>query len=173
MNLLDSHDTARLLSIAGGDKATVRLATILLMTVPGAPSVYYGDEIGLEGKDDPDCRRTINWDKRDSWDMETLAYYKQLISLRKSHPALRRGSYQRLHTGPLSYTFSRALDNDKLIVALNAGDKALKLEIPVNGLAADGTTFKAVYGKGTATVEAGMVKVTIPARDGLILAKQE
>ena len=170
LNLLDSHDTARLLSIAGEDKATVRLATILLMTVPGAPSVYYGDEIGLAGKDDPDCRRTINWDKRDSWDMETLAYTKQLINLRKAHPALRRGAFKTLHAGALSYAFSRAKDNDKLIIVLNVGDRAQKLDIPVKGLVEDGVMLKAVYGKGSVMVEGGMAKVTVPARDGVILA---
>ena len=172
LNLLDSHDTARLLSIANGDKATVRLATILLMTVPGAPSVYYGDEISLPGKDDPDCRRTINWDNRDSWDMETLAYYKQLISLRKSHIALRRGAFKGLHSGPLSYAFSRALDNDKLIIALNVSDKAQKLDIPVKGLVEDGATLKAVYSKGNVTVEGGIARVNVPARDGVILSAQ-
>ncbi len=169
LNLLDSHDTARLLSMAGEDKATVRLATILLMTVPGAPSIYYGDEIGLPGKDDPDCRRTINWDNRESWDMEALAYYKQLISIRRGHTALRRGSYKRLHTGALSYAFSRELGDDKLVVALNVGDKAQKLEIPVRGLVEDGVTLKAIYGKGSVTVEGGVVKMNVPARDGVIL----
>lgn len=172
LNLLDSHDTARLLSIADEDKATVRLATILLMTVPGAPSVYYGDEISLPGKDDPDCRRTINWDNRSTWDMDTLAYYKQLISIRKSHVALRRGAFLGLHAGPLSYAFSRAKDNDKLIIALNVADKAQKLEIPVKGLVEDGATLKAIYGKGSVTVEGGIAKVNVPARDGVILAAQ-
>lgn len=170
LNLLDSHDTARLLSVAGEDKATVRLATILLMTVPGAPSIYYGDEISLPGKHDPDCRRTINWDNRQTWDMETLGYYKQLISLRKAHPALRRGTFKTLQAGETSYAFSRAKEDDKLIVALNVGDKAQKLDIPVKGLAEDGATFKAVYGKGNVTVEGGAIKVNVPARDGVILA---
>jgi len=146
------------------------LATILLMTVPGAPSVYYGDEISLPGKDDPDCRRTINWDNRASWDMDTLAYYKQLIAIRKSHIGLRRGAFQGLHAGPLSYAFSRSLDDDKLIIALNVGDKAQKLDIPVKGLVADGTTLKTIYGKGSVTVEGGIAKVNIPARDGVILS---
>ncbi len=104
--------------------------------------------------------------------MDTLAYYKQLISIRKSRVALRRGRYQRLHTGALSYAFSRATGDDKLIVALNAGDKALKLEIPVKGLVEDGATLKALYGKDNVTVEGGMVKISVPARDGIILSAQ-
>ena len=62
MNLLDSHDTARFLSITGS-KAALRLATLFQMTYPGAPCVYYGNEIGMEGRKDPDCRRTFNWNE--------------------------------------------------------------------------------------------------------------
>jgi hypothetical protein len=104
--------------------------------------------------------------------MDTLAYYKQLISIRKSHIALRRGAFLGLHAGPLSYAFSRAKDDDKLIVALNVADKAQKLEIPVKGLVEDGATLKAIYGKGSVMVEGGIAKVNVPARDGVILQAQ-
>jgi len=169
LNLLDSHDTARFLSICGEDKASVRLASLLLMTFPGAPSVYYGDEIGLPGGDDPDCRRTINWEQRDQWDKDLFSHYKKLIALRHAHPALRRGAYKRLQAGPLTYAFGRELGDDKLIVALNVGDNALKLEVPVNGLFTDGTELKALVGKGSFRVEDGLVKLSLPARDGMVL----
>lgn len=169
LNLLDSHDTARLLSICGGDKASVKLASLLLLTFPGAPSIYYGDEIGLPGGDDPDCRRTINWAQRENWDMNLLSHYKQLIALRKAHPALRRGRYQRLQAGPFTYVFARELGDDKLIVAVNVSDKAAKIDIPVKDLLADGTSLKALYGKGNLKVEGGKVRVNLPGRDGLVL----
>ncbi len=170
LNLLDSHDSARLISIVNGDKAAVRLGTMLLMTVPGAPSVYYGDEIGLTGGLDPDCRRTIQWDKRENWDMDALAYHKQLIALRHAHPALRRGKFVHLHDGPLTYTFGRQLEGDNMIVALNVGDQAAEIDVPVKGLFADGTALKAVFGSGNGTVENGQIKLNLPARDGVILA---
>src|SRR5262249_42132916 len=98
LNLLDSHDTARLITIAGGDKASVRRATLLMMTYPGAPSIYYGDEIGLPGGNfDPDTRRTMQWDRQDTWDMQLLAFHKQVIAMRHAHPALRTGAYRRLY----------------------------------------------------------------------------
>jgi cyclomaltodextrinase len=170
LNLLDSHDTARLLSICGGDKASVKLASLLLMTFPGAPSVYYGDEIGLPGGDDPDCRRTINWEQRASWDLNLLAHYKQLIAIRHAHPALRRGRYQRLQAGPHTYAFGRDLGENKLIVALNTGDRAARIDLPVKDLFADGAALTALYGKVNPTVEDGKVKLTLPARDGVILS---
>ncbi|MEO8611263.1 MAG: glycoside hydrolase family 13 protein [Chloroflexota bacterium] len=168
LNLLDSHDTARFLNICGGDKASARLGALFLLTFPGAPSIYYGDEIGLPGDNDPDCRRTILWDKRDSWDMELLAHYKQLVGLRNQYKALRRGKFTSLAAGATTYAFSRALDQETIIVAVNVGDRAQKIELPVKNLLADGTVLKALYGKGKAAIENGMVSVTIPARDGLI-----
>jgi cyclomaltodextrinase len=169
LNLLDSHDTARLLSIAGGDKNTVKLATLLLLTAPGAPSIYYGDEISLPGGYDPDCRRAFPWDKS-LWDMDTLAYHKQLIALRRDHVALRRGRYRTLQHGEHTYAFLRELDNDQLIVAVNVGEKSTKITIPVKDIFADGVALKALYGKGNPTVEGGAVKISLPARDGIILS---
>ena len=169
LNLLDSHDTPRLLSIANGDRATVRLGTILLMTYPGAPSIYYGDEIGLPGGSDPDCRRTIAWDKRDTWDMDALAYHKQLIAVRRAHPALRRGRYLRLYATGMVYAFGRQLDNDRVLVVVNAGDAEQTVEIPLNGLFSDGTQLTAAYGQGSASVEGGKVKIAVAARDGVVL----
>lgn len=169
LNLLDSHDTPRLLSIAGEDKNTVKLATILLMTFPGAPSVYYGDEIGLPGLRDPDCRRTIQWDKRDQWDTSVLAYHKKLIALRHAHPVLRRGRFVRLHDTLSTYTFGRVLDDERMVVSVNAGDKAQKIEVDVSSLYADGTTLSALYGTGKVQVEGGKIRLELPARDGVIL----
>ena len=127
----------------------------------------------MSGKHDPDCRRAFPWDKPDTWDKETLAYHKQLIAVRHAHPALRRGRYQLLDAGDLTVAYSRALDDDKVMVALNVGDKAAKVDVPVTDLFPDGTHLKAVYGKANVTVEGGSVKLTIPARDGLVLAKAE
>ena len=57
LNLLDSHDTPRFITCARGDESALRLATLFMFTYPGAPCIYYGDEIGLDGRHDPDCRR--------------------------------------------------------------------------------------------------------------------
>jgi alpha-glucosidase len=85
-NLVDSHDTPRILNIVGGDKTRVKLAVALLMTVPGVPCVYYGDEIGMEGGHDPDNRRCMSWDES-TWDHDLSTYFKRLIQLRRSAPA--------------------------------------------------------------------------------------
>ncbi|MEL6216822.1 MAG: glycoside hydrolase family 13 protein, partial [Pseudomonadota bacterium] len=95
LNLLASHDTARLLTLVGGDRASVELATLLLLTFPGAPCIYYGDEVGLAGGNDPDCRRGFPSEER--WDRELLACHRQLIALRHQYPALQTGEYRTLH----------------------------------------------------------------------------
>lgn len=117
LNLLDSHDTARLITVVGGDRSSVELATILLMTFPGAPSLYYGDEVGLEGGFDPDCRRGFP-DKK-YWDLDVLNYHKYLIKLRHQHPTLCTGKYKILYAENSLYVFARISETEEIIVAIN------------------------------------------------------
>jgi len=170
LNLLDSHDTARLISIAGGDRASVRLATLLLMTFPGAPSIYYGDEIGLPGTNfDPDTRRTILWDRPETWDMQALEYHKQLIAMRHAHPALRTGAYHRLHADDDSYVFARTCADAALLVAVNIAEAPRNILVPTNGLFPEGGELEPVYGGSGARVEDGQVWLNLAGRDGLVL----
>lgn len=90
VNLIGSHDTPRIRQLAQGDARRVALAAVFLFTYRGVPLVYYGDEVGLMGGPDPDCRRPMPWDARD-WDQGTLALYRRLIALRRRHAVFRRG----------------------------------------------------------------------------------
>jgi glycosidase len=170
LNLLDSHDTARMISIVGGDTASVRLATLLQMTYPGAPSIYYGDEIGLPGTNfDPDTRRGMPWDQPESWDMDLLAYHKQLIAMRKAHPALRTGAYHRLYADDVSYTFARTDEAEALLVAANTGEEAREIIVQTGEHFPEGAELAVLYGTAGAHVEDGKVRITVPARDGVVL----
>lgn len=91
LNLLDSHDTVRFFTYCGGDARRLKLAVLFLFSYVGIPCVYYGDEIGMQGGGDPDCRRTFPWDKS-KWDGELLAFYRAVIRLRKTTEALRSGA---------------------------------------------------------------------------------
>ena len=95
LNLLDSHDTPRFISLAGGDATAFRLATLIQMTLPGAPCVYYGDEVGLQGREDPDCRRAYPWDPARQ-DRGLRDFMAGLVAMRHAHPALRRGRFELL-----------------------------------------------------------------------------
>ncbi len=114
LGLIDSHDTPRFITAASGDRAALRLAWLVLFTMPGAPCIYYGDEIGMAGENDPDCRGAFPWDRPERWDHELLATARALIRLRHERPALRdvdsRGSGPtawRPHTGAATATAMR------------------------------------------------------------------
>ena len=127
LNLLDSHDTARILTIAHDDADSVALAALLLLTFPGAPSIYYGTEVGLPGGKDPDCRRAFPWDDEASWDKGLLETFQSLIALRHAHPALRSSGYRRMWPHPgtegsLLYLAERTAEGETLIVGVNASE---------------------------------------------------
>jgi cyclomaltodextrinase / maltogenic alpha-amylase / neopullulanase len=163
LNLLDSHDTSRFTSIVRGDIASVRLATLLLMTFPGAPSVYYGDEIGLTGAL-PDCwvRKSFPWDHPETWNTETLRYHKDVIALRKTYPALRTGRFRRLYAEGHTYAFARELDGVSMLVEVNAGESTAAIE-GLSGLP------ELIFATGDGASVAGQM-ISLPARTGAVFA---
>jgi cyclomaltodextrinase / maltogenic alpha-amylase / neopullulanase len=129
LNLLDSHDTARYLSIAKDDTASLRLGYLFQMTFPGAPCIYYGDEIGMTGGETVEAARGgFEWD-RAKWNMELHDYVKRCIALRRSHGVLREGGFSTLLADGDLYVFARVLGSDVAIVALNAGTDARSVEM--------------------------------------------
>lgn len=98
-NLLCSHDTPRVLTCVGEDKRRVKLCVVFLLTYMGTPCIYYGDEIGLTGGPDPDCRKCMEWDP-DKQDNELYDFYRLLIALRKDYDVLRTGSFRFLKAEP-------------------------------------------------------------------------
>ena len=168
LNLLDSHDTARLLTIADGDKKSVTLSTLLLLTFPGAPSIYYGDEVGLPGAMDPDSRR--GFPSEANWDKEILKTHRELIGLRHAHPCLRSGEYKVLFAEGEVYVFARVLDQQELIVGLNVSTTDAKVNVDISNLeshpnkllyASDKVEFK--------NQEYSQISLNIPSRSGFII----
>ena len=121
LNLLSSHDEPRFLTVVSGDRAAFRLATAFQMTIPGAPCIYYGDEIGMEGGSDPDCRRTFPED-RSAWDDELLAWTKELTALRHSRAALRRGALRTVIAEGELFGYLRTHRDGWALVVFNAGE---------------------------------------------------
>lgn len=130
LNLLGSHDTPRLLTLCGGDRARVALAVTFQMTYVGVPMIYYGDEIGLQGDNDPDCRRCMPWDEA-AWDPDLLVTYQDLIRARNMHKALRRGSFETLLVFNGVYAYRRVFKEDEVIVLLNPRESQNDLRIPL------------------------------------------
>src|SRR5579883_3094986 len=169
LNLLASHDTARLLTIAGGDRASVELATLLLLTFPGAPSIYYGDEVGLPGAIDPDSRRGFPLEA--SWDQEILKTHRQLIALRHTYLCLRTGDYQVLFAQRELYIFARNLGTEELIVAVNVGTASAKDHVDATRLATQPN--KLLYGNAEVEWhiegETKQFTISLPPRTGCVL----
>jgi neopullulanase len=136
LNLLDSHDMPRYLSIAGGDKASLKLAVLFMLTYPGAPCVYYGDEVGiLNGPTSTpeDCRFSFPWDER-KWDHDLLETYKRCIALRLRHAALRTGSYKTIVAEGKRLAFERQMDGERVLIAINNGGEPWKLDLDVQSM---------------------------------------
>ncbi len=121
LNLLDSHDVSRFLTVCGGEKRSHRLAMVMQLTFPGMPCVFYGDERGVEGEKEVEYRAPMPWQGGDG---ETEALCRALLSLRNAEPALRRGDYRCLlaeEDGGL-YVFSRSYGGETITVAINRND---------------------------------------------------
>ena len=162
-NLLGSHDTPRILTHLGEDIPRLRLAATLLFTYPGVPCIYYGDEIGMVGADDPDNRRCMNWDQS-TWNTDLRAYFKQLIHLRRSSPALSHGGFQLLYAEGNTVAFMREAPQERLlIVARRAEDELAALPVRSAALP-DGTHLHELLTGAESVVSGGMLSLAgLPA----------
>ena len=137
-NLLGSHDTPRVASLAEGDLRRVRLAFTFLYAWPGAPVVYYGDEIGLQGGKDPECRRTYPWNQPARQDQATLEHVRALGKARAAEAGLRRGTVRFLLSQGRQSAFARvpeAGDPGRAVVCvLNAQPQSARVEVPLGDL---------------------------------------
>ena len=173
LNLLGSHDIARFLHFARGDVSALRLATLFQMTFPGAPSIYYGDEIGMAGGHDPDNRRAFPWNDRDSWDHDLLHETQRLIALRNQHPALRRGSFTFLLADGDVAAYLRQLDGSSIIVVINAGRTTRHVDLPVSGHLDDGLECAEAWSHVTVRVENGQIgTLDLPPRSGRVFVSK-
>lgn len=117
LNLIGSHDTPRVYTLLG-NKALTRLATVFNLTYQGIPMIYYGDEILMEGHQDPDCRRGMIWDK-ERWDNDILWLYKRLIKLKKNINALKSDNVKEGYINDVFY-FKREANDEFVYVFINA-----------------------------------------------------
>jgi alpha-amylase len=135
---LSDHDVTGALSLLGGDVALFRLAALLQLTSWGIPVIYYGEEVARAGGKWPDNRSDMPWGARDvlpgkglSRDETLRRDYQKLIAIRKSHPALSRGSHRGLSTEKDLYVFERREAADAVIVAVNRGSEPATASVAV------------------------------------------
>ena len=170
LNLLDSHDTARFITVARDDESALRLAYLFLMTFPGAPCIYYGDEVGMRGGTTvEDARRGFTWDTA-LWNDGLRDHVKQCIALRRNHAALRRGSFATLKAEDDVYVFSRQLGEEGAVVALNASGetKTIDVDPPAGSRFVD---VRTAFGDTTPISDDGSIQGwRIGARTGAVLS---
>ncbi|MDP1715276.1 MAG: glycoside hydrolase family 13 protein [Anaerolineales bacterium] len=158
LNLLDSHDMPRFLSCVSGDKDSLKLAWLFMFTISGAPCLFYGDEIGMDGGHDPECRKSFPWDES-KWDKDLLEYVKACIALRKEHASLRRGEYKRMHAEGEVMAFMRSYKNENITAAFNVSNEEKTI-----GLSFEKKP-RVLFGKPVVSGD----QITIPPRSGIVL----
>ncbi|HHW00249.1 MAG TPA: glycoside hydrolase family 13 protein [Clostridiaceae bacterium] len=131
-NLIGSHDTPRFLTLCKGNIDKMKAAAAFQFCFPGIPVIYYGDEIGMEGGNDPECRKAMEWESQKQ-NMELLEWYKKLIQIRNSKPALRSGSFKCNYCSSDNsvYSFFRELEGDRIYIVINNSDECANIILPV------------------------------------------
>lgn len=164
-NLLDSHDTPRLLTLANGDKNKLKLAALFQFTFMGTPCIYYGDEIGMDGDGDPGCRKCMEWDP-EKQDRELFSYYRKLIAIRNSHPALRTGTFNFLEAGQQGskLAYERRLGDDVVVVLINTEETAQTFRIDVEEV-----HWENVFTGDSLRTERGKLAVKLPGYGSAVL----
>ncbi|MCH7702413.1 MAG: alpha-glucosidase C-terminal domain-containing protein [Planctomycetes bacterium] len=208
-NLVDSHDTDRLVSMAlnpdrdydrmnrpqddnpnyDNSKPSpeayrrARLVALLQMTYVGAPMIYYGDEVGMWGADDPTNRKPMLWSDLDPYEKpeenvvseDHLDFYKRAIALRHAHPALRTGTFQTLLADDELdvWAFLRTSDTERVLVLLNASETARPVRVPLP--TGSPRSWRTVFGdRGDGVVHGdASVTVPVPALGGIVLVDQD
>ena len=132
---LGTHDTERLLTRVDGSLSKARLAFLFQFAFPGAPAIYYGDEIGLAGGKDPQCRVAFPWNKR-KWNTALLGWVKTLVALRKGHSALRRGHLHWVCSNPVSgcLAFVRQDPLDRVLVVMNPSPEVRNAQLSLKDI---------------------------------------
>ncbi|MGX1926727.1 maltodextrin glucosidase [Vibrio sp. NH-7] len=170
LNQLDSHDTTRFLDLVKDDPRRFKLAATLLFGYVGTPCLYYGTELGMLGSHDPDNRRCMPWDTVEN--NSYLAFFKQLIALRLSNPALQKGDYIPLHQDNESFVFARQLGDNTVINGFNLSDTPKRLSIDVWKTAVtDGEFISSLSGQKTSACN-GQLALTLSPMSGDLLALQ-
>ncbi|NNV06147.1 alpha-glycosidase [Geobacillus sp. C56-T2] len=132
-NLLGSHDTPRILTVCGEDVRKAKLLFLFQLTFTGSPCIYYGDEIGMTGGNDPGCRKCMIWDD-DKQHRGLYEHVKQLIALRRQYRALRRGHIAVLHADEQTnqLVYEKTDGDETVVIIINRSNQAADIPLPFN-----------------------------------------
>jgi len=141
MVLLDSHDTARFKTVVGGDRNRHISGLTALFTYPGVPSIFAGDELGLEGSWGEDSRRTIDWENIDTWDTTLLAEVKKLIQIRRERDALINGGLRWIYIDEDAFGYLRESKREKIFVFVSRKGTTASIDLAAYGYTVKETLY--------------------------------
>ena len=189
MNFLSTHDTPRSLTLLGVDEsdipqtrqaraafllnarqlrrgtALLKLGALVMFSFPGSPSIYYGDEAGMQGFEDPFNRGAYPWGRENH---VLVCYFARLGALRKARPSLQSGEIRFLHAQGAVLAFSRTQDAERSLTVCNAGENPVALTLPWSGCAAT----DALTGRRFCAAD-GTLPLTLAPREGLLLIESD
>ena len=168
LGLVDSHDTPRFLSWTGGDRTSLRLGWLVMSSMPGAPCIYYGDEVGMRGEMDPDCRGAFPWDES-RWDHSLLATARELIALRHRTPAFRDVHLVPLAADGMACAYRRGRGAGSMVVAINAGDAPAHLVVDVDGGTLEPIAITGLEPANLTRTDDGRTRLELPPRSGTVV----
>lgn len=186
MNLMGSHDVARAIYVLGGGsdsseraelgnydenlgKQRLKLAALFEFGYAGAPTIYYGDEAGVTGSKDPDCRRTYPWGNEDD---SLVSFYEAIGAVRENNKELfSYGDLTTLYTGTEGvYVYGRSYEDKHAIVAINPTQSDAKITLDLKEFTGNGTNFiDGLDSDYKISVKDGKVEITIPAMTGRMM----
>ncbi len=171
MNMLDSHDMPRALWLMGEDKSALCLAALCQMTMPGAPNIYYGTEIGLSGGPDPYNRGAFPWES-DAWDQDLRNFYRKAIALRQAHAVLRTGDFHFLYVSGQQVAYRRSLAGEEALVLFNAAKQPAQVTLDASQLGH--TSYRAAFPAGMQvfTVANQSLPLSLAPQSALVLFGQ-
>lgn len=166
-NLLGSHDRPRFMTLCDDDLARFKQAYFFLFTLPGAPTIYYGDEIGMTGADDPDCRGTYPW-KEDVYHKGLLEFFRGLTKLRDEVKPLRRGDFREIGSNEKVFVYARGTRGGPVLATVNVEDRRAKIKVSLEGIP-HSSKPELRFGQGSFTLTGENIELELPERGYLLL----
>ena len=167
-NLLSSHDVKRFLNRCGNEEDGILGAIFLQATFPGIAGIYYGDEIGLGGADDPFNREPFPWHSEESWNSTILDYTKKLMNIKKSSSIFKYGRFELLDDNEQFVAFRRILKDESMLCIINRSKSNDDFNIISNA-----HSVNVIHGDCAANLDQGMIQITNNAGNiGIILHEQ-
>jgi cyclomaltodextrinase / maltogenic alpha-amylase / neopullulanase len=157
LNLMDSHDMPRFLSMVSGNKHAFRLATLFQMTYPGAPCIYYGNEIGMMGGREPENRAPFPWDES-RWDHDLRNSFKTYTRIRQNHQVLRTGEYVPVYAEGQRLVVLRHLEGVRMLIAFNADGSNWDFNVLLDEHFEEGMVLADLLGGDGGVIEEGHLR---------------